>query len=89
MLDIAIAGFAVALIGIVIWYNSKASMDWHDDPNSSELGKWHGKFFYINKKDKRIFLPKRSGGGYTLNLGNPFTLILAALSIVVILSLIV
>ena len=42
---------------------------WHQDPNNWFLG-----FFYFNKEDKRIFLPKRiSYLGWTINFANPIS----------------
>ncbi len=41
---------------------------WHDDSNNWKLG-----FVYYNKADKRLFLPKRAGFGYTLNFANRIT----------------
>ena len=42
---------------------------WHQDPNNWFLG-----FFYFNKKDKRIFPPKRiSYLGWTINFANPIS----------------
>jgi uncharacterized membrane protein len=44
---------------------------WHSDP-----GNWKAGLFYFNKKDKRIFLPKRlKWMGYTINFANPVSLI--------------
>lgn len=31
---------------------------------------WKGGIFYYNPNDPRMFVPKRSGLGYTVNLGN-------------------
>jgi len=44
---------------------------WHDDPSNWKFG-----IFYFNKKDKRIFPPKRMEGlGWTVNFANPFSLL--------------
>ncbi len=32
--------------------------------------------FYFNPKDKRVFVPKRYGIGWTVNLANPIAIIL-------------
>jgi len=46
-------------------------MDQFDDPTSnSKFYKWG--FFYVNRSDPRIFVPKRYGFGYSLNFGKPF-----------------
>ncbi len=39
--------------------------------------------FYFNRKDKRIFVPKRYGMGWTLNLANPVAILLFVLIFVV------
>jgi uncharacterized membrane protein len=46
---------------------------------------WKGGMFYYNKSDSSIFVPKRFGGGFTLNFANPISI----LCIVVILILVV
>jgi uncharacterized membrane protein len=59
----------------------QATLDtWHDDPNNWYLG-----VLYFNPKDKRIFPPKRVKGlGWTINFGNPYSILVAVLSIAVI-----
>ncbi|MEI7423426.1 MAG: DUF5808 domain-containing protein [Prolixibacteraceae bacterium] len=44
--------------------------DFNDPTGNFNNYKWG--FFYYNKSDKRVFVPKRSGMGYTLNFGKPF-----------------
>jgi len=56
---------------------------WHDDPGNWKLG-----VFYFNKKDKRIFPPKRTYLGWTVNFSNPFS-ILALTAILVALILMI
>jgi len=42
---------------------------WHDDPDN-----WIWEVFYYNKKDKRIFPPKRIRAfGWTINFANPYS----------------
>jgi uncharacterized membrane protein len=41
-----------------------------------EYRKIHGAFFYFNKKDSNIFIPKVYGIGWTLNWSNPIAWIL-------------
>jgi uncharacterized membrane protein len=49
-----------------------------------EYRKTHGAFFYFNKEDSNIFIPKVSGFGWTLNWSNPIAwlLILAILILI-------
>jgi uncharacterized membrane protein len=45
--------------------------EWQKDPSNWILG-----IFYFNKKDKRIFPPKRvSVLGWTINFANPYSII--------------
>lgn len=49
--------------------NSEQENDsnWHKDPNN-----WVWGIFYFNRKDKRVFLPKKvESMGITINFGNP------------------
>jgi uncharacterized membrane protein len=42
---------------------------WHDDPSNWRMG-----IFYYNKKDQRLFPPKRiKGFGWTVNWANPYS----------------
>ena len=57
---------------------------WHDDPSNWKLG-----IFYYNKKDKRIFPPKKiQGMGWTVNFANPLS-ILSIVGIVVAITLLI
>jgi uncharacterized membrane protein len=55
---------------------------WHNDPDN-----WKWGIFYYNRKDKRIFPPKKyKNMGWTINFGNPYSvLILVGLLILMIL----
>ena len=44
--------------------------DFNDPTGDFNNYKWG--FFYYNKDDSRVFVPKRAGIGYTLNYGKPF-----------------
>ncbi|MBF4486041.1 MULTISPECIES: DUF5808 domain-containing protein [unclassified Flavobacterium] len=57
--------------------------NWHKDPK-----KWYLCFFYYNPKDKRLLPPKRiEWMGYTLNLANPYSVLLL-LPLVIIIALV-
>jgi len=44
--------------------------EWHDDPSNWKLG-----VFYYNKKDRRLFPPKRiKWTGWTVNFANPVSI---------------
>jgi uncharacterized membrane protein len=52
--------------------NKETYDQWHDDPSNWRLG-----IFYYNKKDKRLFPPKRLRGfGWTVNFANPYSYLL-------------
>lgn len=53
----------------------------HDDSS------WKFGLFYYNKKDKRLFPPKRFGFGWTVNFANPLSVI-ALIVIIILLFLI-
>ena len=64
---------------------SKATLNqWHKDPNN-----WKWGMFYFNKKDKRVFPPKRvSMMGWTVNFANPLSVLVfvGAIALAIIVS---
>lgn len=57
---------------------------WHNDPDNWVLG-----IFYFNRKDKRIFPPKRLAFlGWTVNFANPLSVLIFALMIIGIILLV-
>lgn len=63
--------------------NKETLEKWHQDPDN-----WKFDIFYFNKKDKRIFPPKRKAQfGWTINFANPLS-ILAIVAIITIAILI-
>ena len=55
--------------------------EWHDDPTNWKLG-----VFYFNKKDKRLFPPKRlKWTGWTVNFANPVSIVAMIVLIILIL----
>jgi len=61
----------------------KETDQWHSDPANWVLG-----VFYYNKKDHRLFPPKRTYLGWTMNFANPSSIVAMVLVIVVLLMLI-
>jgi len=62
---------------------SRETLDaWHDDPANWKLG-----IFYFNKKDKRIFPPKRYYFGWTMNFANPYSILMTIVLVLAILLL--
>ena len=59
---------------------SRETLDqWHNDPANWRMG-----FFYYNKKDKRIFPPKRTYLGWTINFANPYSILAMVVLVAVI-----
>ena len=78
-------GFAIALIVIVVVLSAVAAhnaigrrgREWADDPH------WVGGIFFFNRDDKRAFVPKRFGLGWTPNFAHPISWLLVALPLVI------
>lgn len=45
---------------------------------------WVGGLFYFNKNDSSIFVPKRFGGGFTMNFANPIAYVLLAVILAIV-----
>ena len=53
--------------------------DRYSDLESTNPNNWRG-VFYVNKKDKRMVVPKQAPAyGWTLNFGNPYSYVLIVL----------
>jgi uncharacterized membrane protein len=76
------------LISAITFYNTIITKKWRNKViNESECWKWG--MFYYNPLDKRIFLPKRTGLGLTLNFAHPVsTVIMCALILTIIISMV-
>ena len=78
---IAILGIFIAFMGYGAW----TSQQWHNEHPGEEVivenDHFYARIFYFNPEDKRIFLPKRTGGGYTVNFANPLSIIAGILVI--------
>ncbi|RYD55458.1 MAG: hypothetical protein EOP56_15825 [Sphingobacteriales bacterium] len=63
--------------------NEETAEKWHKDPENWKL--W---MFYFNPKDKRLLPPKRvKGMGWTVNFGNPYSILALAGLLAVIFAL--
>jgi len=73
-----IVGILAIVVGFMI-YGSIASQKWHKQNRGQETITetehfyWH--LFYFNSDDSRIFVPKQTGGGFTINFANPLSII--------------
>ncbi|MFY7814072.1 MAG: DUF5808 domain-containing protein [Chryseobacterium taeanense] len=52
--------------------------------NRDQNSFWKLGIFYYNKQDKRLFPPKRTGLGWTVNFANPFSVALFILILIAI-----
>ena len=75
----------VIITTAIIFYNTIITKKWRNEvPNEEECWKWG--FIYYNPTDSRIFLPKRTGLGFTLNFAKPISIFII-LTIVLIIAL--
>lgn len=73
---------------IPIFINTIITKKWRNRvPNESDYWKWE--IIYYSPTDKRIFLPKRTGLGITLNFAQPISIILIVLFFIIILTAII
>lgn len=73
-----------ATTGLMIYGSVKAGQ-WHREHRGEETitesDHFYMGIFYYNPDDGRIFIRKRSGGGFTLNFANPLSILTALLII--------
>lgn len=63
--------------------NEETLNQWHADPDNWRLG-----IFYFNRKDKRIFPPKKIKAlGWTVNFANPISILSIVLIVVLVYAL--
>lgn len=78
-------GFAIAAIVIVVVLSAVAAhnaigrrgKEWADNPH------WVGGIFFFDREDKRVFVPKRFGFGWTPNFAHPASWLVLALPLVI------
>jgi uncharacterized membrane protein len=75
MLVVAISAVAIALI---VFYKTIITREWRNTV-ANEEDCWYFVIFYFNPKDKRLFLPKRSGLGWTINFAQPWAIVFLVL----------
>ncbi len=87
---VIIIGIAlIAIITTAITFNNTIiTKKWRNvTPNEEECWRWG--FIYYNPNDSRIFLPKRTGLGFTLNFAKPISIfIISAIIIFIVLAII-
>ena len=63
------------MLTIWIFFNTMITKKWRNNV-SNKSNSWKFGVLYYNPLDKRIFLPKRTGLGYTLNFARPLSVII-------------
>lgn len=76
----------IVVTTIWIFVNTIITKKWRNKV-SGESECWKMGVFYYNPDDKRIFLPKRTGLGFTLNFAQPLSIILTILLVLIIILL--
>lgn len=92
MTFVIIAGILVIIVGFMI-YGSIASQKFHQENRGQvtmvETEHFHWHLFYYNSNDNRIFVPKQTGGGFTINFANPLSILAGILVIGGVITLII
>ncbi len=73
-------------VTIVIFINTIITKKWRNLA-PGEADSWKLGVFYYNPLDSRLFLPKRSGLGITLNFANPMSIIITGVLVALIAGL--
>ncbi len=69
------------LIALVVFYKTIATGEWRNTV-ANEEDCWYFAIFYFNPKDKRLFLPKRTGLGWTINFAQPLAILILVLMVI-------
>ncbi|HEX2868518.1 MAG TPA: DUF5808 domain-containing protein [Ignavibacteriales bacterium] len=74
------------IITVPVFYNTVITKKWRNKAED-EAKSWYLWGFYFNPKDSRMFLPKRSGLGITINFANPWAVAILIVLIVLIIAI--
>lgn len=78
---VAILVLTVAIIAWPVWKGKHFDKHAGIGPDGTEVPDdtqhWVGGLFYINGQDSAVLVPKRSGSGWTLNMGSPWGLVIS------------
>lgn len=86
-MSILVFVICVSAIALIVFYKTILTGEWRNTvPNEEDC--WHLALFYYNPKDKRLFLPKRTGLGWTINFAQPLAIVILILAIVGLVALI-
>ena len=75
----------VVFVGALLAYLFKVVADPGVSADATPDECWHLSTIYYNRADPSLFVQKRIGLGYTLNLGNPASLVLMGVTLAIIL----
>jgi uncharacterized membrane protein len=70
----------------IVFYKTIITGEWRNKA-PQEAESWYYGIFYYNKRDSRLFLPKRTGLGWTINFAHPLGIVLMILIILLIIAL--
>jgi uncharacterized membrane protein len=76
----AIIAFILCILAIttIVFYKTIITKEWRNRaPGESES--WYLIVFYFNPRDKRLFIPKRTGLGWTINFAQPLAIVMTLL----------
>jgi uncharacterized membrane protein len=63
------------IISSITFYQTIITKKWRNKIDT-ERNNWYLGIFYFNPEDTRLFLPKRTGLGFTLNFAKPVSIVL-------------
>lgn len=70
-----------ALIALIVFYKTIVTCEWRNAvPDEDDC--WYFVLFYFNPEDPRLFLPKRTGLGWTINFAQPLAYVILILMVI-------
>jgi len=75
----SLSGFTLAIVifslivGAITFYQTIITKKWRNRVTDEDQH-WKLAILYFNPDDRRVFLPKRTGLGFTLNFANPWSI---------------
>ena len=69
----------------IVFYKTIVTREWRNQA-PGETKSWRWWVVYFNRQDSRLFLPKRSGLGWTINFAQPLAIVLLLLLLVALIA---
>ena len=85
-LALIIAASCLVSITAIVFYKTIITRAWRNKA-PREQQSWNLWVFYYNPQDERLFLPKRTGLGWTINFAQPLAIVMATLLVIGIIAL--